>query len=129
MPGEEDLIEAVRALTSVVKQLEETLKSDYPKRAEIRRARTRFAWFTVFGLLCSSLMTIGVVSGCFLSKAAVDGHPPALCGVVPGYNDTQERSDRSRKRFVILFRTTDENSAKIERLERHILRPERQNHQ
>lgn len=117
----ERLLAETRALHESVDALVSTLDREYPKRAEIKKARTNFAIAIIIGLLLSgfisSVVTIGTVSGCFLSKSAVDGHAPHICSVMPGYDATQDRARRSTDKFTELFQTTDTNEQRIDRLE------------
>lgn len=116
------LLDAVVVMSDNIKALNETLKSDYPKRAEIRRSRRQFALYIVLGLFMSSLVTIGTVSGCFLSKQAVDGEAPFFCAVLPGYSEAQDRNRRITKRFNQLLHEIASNKKDINRLQRRVAR-------
>lgn len=103
----ERLLAETRALHEAVDALIATLEREYPKRAEIRKARQSFALAIMIGLIVSAIIsiitTIGTVSGCFLSRAAVDGHAAHACSFLPGYDATQDRARRNNARFAQLF--------------------------
>lgn len=110
---DQELVEAIKTLHKGVDALNRTLSEDYPRRSEIKRARVNFAIATLLGLFISSLVTIGTVSGCFLSKSAVDGHPPAVCSILPGYATTQARAQRQKAHTEKLFRDIEKLKARL----------------
>jgi uncharacterized membrane protein len=119
--SENILLEAIKSLRDTVSALNQTLQADYPKREEIKRDRKTFTAWIVIGLLLSavggSLVTIGTVSGCFLSKSAADGNVPAFCSALPGYSDARARNARTRDRFEQLILEIQQNSKRLDALE------------
>lgn len=125
MPSEQpELLLAVQELRDTVASLVVTLRNDYPKRIEIRRDRFRFAVYVLVGLVVSAviggLMTIVTVSGCFLSRTAIEGHANAVCGIMPGYTTAQERNARTTERFMQLLQDIEKNKRQIRQLQHKV---------
>lgn len=126
------LLSAVIELTRVVKSLENTLKTEYPKRREIeenysskkelRKRRNQFIIFVVLAIVCSYLLAVVTISGCFLSTGVREGHAASVCSALPGYHDTSQRSNHITHQFERLLKKTDHNERRIERLERKLLK-------
>lgn len=121
MPNQQELLTAVQDLRDTVALLVSTLKEDYPKRTEIKQARFFAGVYVIIGLiisaLVSSFITVTIVSGCFLSKAALDGNANPVCSGLPGYTTAQARNQQTRDRFEHLIREIDKNQREIKVLQ------------
>lgn len=120
--SQKELLTAVQDLRDTVALLVSTLKEDYPKRTEIKQARLFAALYVVIGLVVSAivggLLTVVTVSGCFLSKQALDGNANPLCATLPGYTVAQERNHQTRERFEHVLDQIDKNAREIKQLQR-----------
>lgn len=125
----DELLTAVRELTTEVKNLRSTLHSDYPKRAEVkavmRRKTVTYGLTILLVLIMAQVMTITTVSHCFLISAP---QVPVGCSIIPGYNDAIKQSEERLKRFYEISGHIEDNRLKIAELELEIekLKQERQ---
>lgn len=117
-PMESELLQSVRGLTAAVNALDATLKDEYPKRAEVRRGLMQLALLTIAGLVGSSLVTISVISGCFLNPRVNEGHPVVACRILPGYTESVARNQKLLQQFNKLLVQIEENRRQIKRLNR-----------
>ena len=112
------LLAAVKQLIRVVEALDRTLKNDYPKRVEVRRARRNFAGAVILALLLSYFATINTVSYCFLSGKA--NSDQSFCHIFPGYTESQDRNKDILNLFNEIVDTTHKNRTKIDDMQKQI---------
>lgn len=129
MPTETALREAIAELHTVVKALQELIEREYPRREEIEhrftaKSTSRKRWWAVVALIpimgiVSAVTTITTVSTCFLRN--FEGkEPPAVCSVMPGYQQTLDRNNRLIRNFTTLIETTEKNERQIKKLQREL---------
>lgn len=129
---QDELLTAVRSLTTVVSRLEKTLVEDYPKRAELDRKfesreevsgrRRRWALTMFVGVIGATFIgfgvTISTVSTCFLTADARDGRAPKACNALPGFKDASAEQKRLRTAFEDLLEQPAINDKRIDRIEK-----------
>ena len=120
MSEQSDLLEAVKKLSRVVHQLDDTMKRDYPKRLELQqdyltkqegRKRVKmFALAAVVSTLASFFITVSSVNYCFLNGVPEPGERD-VCKVFPGW----EQSFDNNRRFTDLITRNQERLTDLER--------------
>lgn len=116
---EQTLVKAVTELTGVVRNLDQLLRDEYPRRSEVERRFvsklaaqrnvTRMVLIGIITVISCYVINVGAYSVCFVG----DLKNPTFCTWLPGYD---ERVDRSEE----VNRIHREQSLRIERLEREL---------
>lgn len=129
MASERDLLTAVERLTTVVNNLDTTLRNDYPKRVEVERrfttkkatrARVKVLVATIAGSVIASIfVTTGTISTCFLGGVQ-HGIYPQICSIMPGYSSATQENDVVRKKFYDMLDQLKVNQKEIDRLKRKV---------
>lgn len=113
LESRDELVEAVNAFVAEVKKLNEKM-AEFPRRDEVtREGRTRawrFLGFAVAIVLASQLVTVSMVSYCFLDT---DNSPKASCNIMPGYHDAVSEGDARLARFDALLVSIENNQRNI----------------
>lgn len=113
LESRDELIAAVNSLMMEVKQLNIKME-DFPRREEVRKESRARAWrflaFAVSIVLASQLITMTLVSYCFLDANSAS---KPTCNVMPGYHEAMEQNDIRLARFDLLLRTIESNQNSI----------------
>lgn len=113
LESRDELVDAVNSLLLEVKQLNVRM-GDFPKREEVRHESRTRAWrflaFAVAIVFASQLITMSLVSYCFLD--ANSSEKPA-CNVMPGYHEAMNQNNVRLGRFEMLLRTIESNQSSI----------------
>lgn len=118
--------QAAKELREAVVALKELINREYPSRGEVearfqskQNAQNRMI-FVILTVLCSFILsffaTVGTVSTCFLGDGTQ--HPPHICSMLPGYNDTIRNNKVILRQFQHLIKVTESNDHRLDRLEK-----------
>lgn len=115
------LLEAVQNLTSVVASLKEAL-TEYPRRTEIedrfatkegvRKRRAQFLALILAAAAVGYFGSLSTASYCFLNA-----RHPGVCSIIPGYQRTQDRTDKLVSILEDLDRRAQEHEDRLDKLE------------
>lgn len=120
---ERTLNQAIQELHAVVEALRELIEREYPTRTELneytKKTTSLKRWYIALlmfplGIVASIMVTVPTVSGCFLQA---DGVGPSVCNWIPGYPETIQRNKLLIEEFRQLHKQSDDNTARIEKLE------------
>jgi hypothetical protein len=118
---DELLVEAVNTLMAEVRKLNEQV-SQFPKREEVRsESRTRawrFLGFAVAIIMASQLLTMSLVSYCFLDANST--HKMA-CNAMPGYAEAMQQNNIRLGRFELLLTNIESNQQNLIDTQRDII--------
>lgn len=108
-----DLVGAVKELMAEVRKLNEQMKH-FPRREEVqvdgRKRAWRFLAFAVTIILAAQLITMTLISYCFLDANST--HKMA-CSAMPGYVEAMEQNDIRLGRYGSLLDTIEKNQQRI----------------
>lgn len=107
---------AVLNLTKAVAALDITLKNDYPTRIDVRKRRWQLAAAMAAAIVASYFCTVGTISYCFLDGIPAE-NAKSFCQIFPGWDESFNNNRVAQHTFEDLIKKTDENSARLDKLE------------
>lgn len=126
LESRDELVAAVNSLMVEVRSLNERM-TEFPRREEVRQESRSRAWrflaFAVAIVLASQLITMTLVSYCFLDANSTN---KMACAVMPGYSEAMEQNDIRLGRFDLLLRSIADNQEQLKKNQEDIINMQKQ---